>query len=77
MLNKEDKVGCYWCSEVSTAENWNNATYSECTSREMRRAYTPIFNEKTFTESANTFYKCPLCGKWTRGSNLTWARAPV
>jgi len=70
MLEKDTMIKCGWCGNKNTAEKWNDLSFSECTNREMRRAYTQIYNEKTFSRKANTFYKCPSCGMWSRGSEL-------
>lgn len=70
MLDKLTMIRCGWCGSKDTAVNWDKLTYSECKSREMRRLYTPIFKEKTFNRNADTFYKCPNCGTWSRGSQL-------
>ncbi|MEM4385422.1 MAG: hypothetical protein QXD03_02605 [Candidatus Anstonellales archaeon] len=70
MLDKDTKILCQWCGEKSSASEWNDNTYAQCINREMRREYTPIYEEKTFKREANTFYKCPKCGIWSRGSQL-------
>lgn len=70
MIDKNNNIECGWCKGKSTAEEWNNTTLSQCKSREMRRAYTEIYNESTFYRKADTFYMCPLCSTWSRGSQL-------
>lgn len=70
MLSEDIMILCQWCGNKSTAKEWNDNTYAECKSREMRRKYTPIYKERTFKRGANTFYKCPSCGTWSRGSQL-------
>lgn len=70
MLSQTEKVCCGWCDKASLARDWNDVTFKECKSREMRREYTPIFNEKAFLRQSNTFYKCPICGRWLRGCQL-------
>lgn len=70
MLDERQNIKCPWCDGKSTAKEWDDNTYSECTSRAMRRAYTPIYKESTFRRGAGTFYKCPKCELWSRGSQL-------
>jgi DNA-directed RNA polymerase subunit RPC12/RpoP len=49
---------CCNCNEVSSAEDINNVTLSECCmNRKQRRMYKPI--EKM---TADTWYRCPKCG---------------
>lgn len=70
MLEKGIQIKCGWCDGYTKAENWEKNTYDQCKSREMRRAYTSIYNKKTFYRKANTFYKCPICDMWSRGCQL-------
>lgn len=70
MVSEHNIIQCGWCKAKNTAEKWNDITLKECNSREKRRAYTPVYKESTFTRGANTFYKCPSCGSWSRGSQL-------
>lgn len=71
MIGKEINIKCGWCSGKHKAEEWNELTYSECKSREMRRAYTEIYKESTFSKGADTYYKCPSCGTWSKGCQLS------
>ena len=70
VLSKEQKIKCGWCNTVKTAKEWNDNTYAECKTRDMRRSYTPIYKESTFLVGADTFYKCPSCSLWLRGCQL-------
>lgn len=70
MIKKDENIQCGWCEGKDSAEKWNTYTYNQCKSREQRRAFTQIYKERTFTRAANTFYRCPLCGMWSRGSQL-------
>ena len=36
----------------------------------MKRAFTKLTNEKAFLRKSDTFYICPKCAKWSRGSQL-------
>lgn len=63
-------IVCSWCSTPHTANEWNDLTYSQCKSRDMRRAYTPITDSKAFSGNKKSYYKCPECGQWRAGSSL-------
>lgn len=67
---KDSKIKCQWCSGVERAEIWNDKTFSECTTREMRRAFKEIYRTSVWMKGSNHFYKCPNCGSWSRGSQL-------
>ena len=69
-ISKDSKVKCQWCTGVDSAESWNTTTYNECTSREMRRAYKNIYIKSVWLKNSDHFYKCPNCGRWSRGSQL-------
>ena len=70
-ISKNEHVKCSRCGKVSTLGQWNDLTYSRCVNREMRRAFTPLTEEKAFTRSADSFYECPECHEWNRGNHLS------
>lgn len=70
MISKDEHIRCPWCNEVSTAQEWEDNTYSSCVNREMKRAYKSVMDEATYKKKANTFYKCPKCSRWSRGCQL-------
>ena len=70
MIPNDTNILCPWCECKCTLKDWNENTYKECKSREMRRKYTQLNNEKAFKRKTDTYYKCPVCGKWLRGSQL-------
>ena len=70
MIAKTVKIKCGWCESKSTAEEWEDTTYAECTCREQRRTYTSIYLERAFNKNGDTYYKCPKCSMWSRGSQL-------
>lgn len=71
MISRNEKIRCGWCSAVNSLGEWNDLTYSKCTSRQMKRAFTQLTEEKAFLRKSDTFYLCPSCGKWSRGSQLS------
>lgn len=70
MINRSEHVRCGWCMRTSALGEWNDLTYSKCTNREMKRAFTQLTQEKAFMRKSDTFYICPKCNKWSRGSQL-------
>lgn len=70
MLSIELKIKCPHCDKTSAIGDWDDCSYAECITREMRRAYKSILNESVFNVKSNTAYKCPKCGNWIRGSQL-------
>lgn len=73
MINLTERVRCPWCYKVHTVEEWDNNTYAQCTNRQMKRAYTHLTNEKAFkrvSDTQDSFFLCPSCNKWSRGSQL-------
>ena len=71
MISREEDIRCPWCNKVSKLGIWNDLTYGKCTNREMRRAFTSLTEEKAFLRKSDTYYICPLCNKWCRGSQLS------
>lgn len=68
---KEDSlIQCQWCGKNSEASEWNLNTFNQCYTREMRRAFKPVYNLKVWGRDSKNFYKCPKCGVWSRGNQL-------
>ena len=70
MIDRKEHVRCGWCMHIADLGEWNDLTYSKCTNREMKRAFTQLTEEKAFYHKSDTFYLCPNCNKWSRGSQL-------
>lgn len=70
-LDNSLDVQCPWCGASNKLKDWDDYTYSHCTNREMKRAYTHLNNSKAFKRSSDTFYICKCCNKWARGSQLS------
>lgn len=70
MINNYVDVWCPRCGKVAKLKTWNDLTHSMCTTREMKRAYTQLYEKKAFRQESNTFYICPNCQQWSRGSQL-------
>lgn len=70
MVSMEEYALCKWCFNESTLSEWNDLTYSKCTNREMKRKFTSLSDEKAFMKKSDTFYICPKCYKWSRGSEI-------
>lgn len=69
-IDRNEKVRCGWCFKDSQLGEWNDLTYNSCTNREMRRDFTPLTDSKAFMHKSDTYYKCPKCLTWSRGSQL-------
>ncbi len=70
MYSRNLNVKCPWCGKLSKLGEWNDITYAQCFSREMKRAFTQLTEKKAFLKGSDTFYMCPLCKKWSRGNLL-------
>lgn len=66
-LSAEARVKCQWCLSDNAPKEWDSVTFSECKTREMKRSYKSIINIGSWYD---TFYKCPNCGMWSKGSQL-------
>ena len=71
MIGKDTSIKCGWCDAVYSAEEWNKLTYNNCINREMKRAFLDICNIKAFDRKNPHYYKCPSCGIWCKGSQLS------
>lgn len=71
MISREEDIKCPWCRAVNKLGVWNDLTYSKCVNREMKRAFTKLMEEKAFLTKTDTYYICPSCNKWSRGSQLS------
>lgn len=69
-ISRNEKVRCGWCFKDSLLGEWNDLTFSKCTNREMKRDFTQLSDSKAFLHKSNTFYLCPKCNTWSRGSQL-------
>lgn len=70
MLSRNLDIRCQRCGGISSLGSWNDETYSLCVTREMRRTFTELTKERAFKRESDTFYKCPICGQLSRGSQL-------
>lgn len=70
MIKDTETIVCPRCGKKHSLSEWENLTYAQCTSREMKRAYIKLSTERAYREKTNTFYLCPSCNKWSRGSQL-------
>lgn len=58
---------CLTCGMDSTVKEWDTQTYSNCTSRFLRRDYISLTRKKAYKEATDTLYQCPHCLCWTEG----------
>lgn len=70
MIPDTEVVRCPRCQTMHSLKEWNDASYAQCKSREMKRSYTKLTEERAFNAKRNAFYLCPECNQWARGSQL-------
>lgn len=69
-LDKSTIILCPWCNQRSSLDNWNNTTYKQCDTEEMKRDFLPLYYRRTFNEEEKTFYMCPKCERWIKAIQL-------
>lgn len=74
MISGDESIKCGWCDKDSTADEWQKATLDACYTREQRRAFRKLDNEKYFKKDSKMFYMCPKCKIWQQCCNLTLLR---
>lgn len=75
MISDDLNVICPWCGDDSTLKEWNDSSFEECLSRETRRSFVKLNEERVWKKESKNFYKCPCCNKWSRGNKLKIANA--
>lgn len=69
-IERNQEVICGWCNGDSTAGEWSDNTFAQCTSRKHRRAFRALDTDARFNRASKFYYKCPKCGMWSRGDQL-------
>lgn len=62
------KIKCKHCNEPSLLVQWDLATKNKCITREQRRAYVSLEQEKAY--NGRYVYECPKCQRVTEGRHL-------
>ena len=70
MINTTEMIQCPWCINKTSLGEWDANTFKQCVTREMRRSYINLTKNRAFERRSDTFYLCPICGKWSRGCQL-------
>lgn len=70
LLNDNSIVKCPWCLSEHTLKEWDDLTFAECRTREMKRAFRSLKNRQVWGKESKNFYKCPNCANWSRGNKL-------
>lgn len=70
ILTDDINVVCPWCKHRDTLKNWNESTFNACVTREQKRAFRSLKNNRVWSKDSDYFYVCPICGKWCRGNKL-------
>lgn len=68
-IKPDTMMTCAYCFEESTAKQWNDTSFAQCTNREMKRSFTQLDDTKALLPKSNTYYMCPKCRNWNK-SNL-------
>lgn len=58
---------CPKCGREATVKEWDDNTYRQCTTRQMRRDYISLTRKKAYKESSDTYYQCLFCNDWIEG----------
>lgn len=62
------RIKCGHCGEASLLVKWDLATINNCITREQRRAYVSLEQNRAY--SGNYIYECPKCGMGSNGKQL-------
>ncbi len=63
-------IVCPRCKKGSRLIEWDSITHSACVTREMRRAYITLEDDRAYNKGTKNMYKCPKCAEFSRGSLL-------
>lgn len=69
-IGVNDVIKCIHCNKISKVSDWDLKTFNECTSREMRREYISLTDNKAFKKTSDTWYMCPCCKEYNEGYKL-------
>lgn len=69
-ISWEQIIKCPLCESDHTVREWDENSYSQCTTREMRRCYTKLNSVKAFDRNEYKYYRCPSCDTWREGYKL-------
>lgn len=70
MISDKLLVKCPWCLSETQLKTWDDLTFKSCITRETRRAFRSLTNEKVWKKDSKNFYQCPNCSQWSRGNKL-------
>lgn len=62
------KIKCRHCGESSLLVQWDLATKNNCITREQRRAYISLEQERAYR--GKYVYECPKCKRVTEGKQI-------
>lgn len=69
-LSRNLDVKCPMCGEVNKLGEWSDGAFARCVNREMKRAFKPLTDSKSFEVSSDLYYVCPKCSSWVGGYAL-------
>lgn len=70
MIDKNVRIKCPWCYKDSMLYEWNDLSFTFCVNREMKRLFTKLNDKKAFRKKNPSYYICPKCKNWSKGSQL-------
>lgn len=70
MLDTKLIIRCPWCGKSKTLKEWDDLTFSKCTTREMKRSFRSLAKEGTWLKNSNKYFLCGDCDRWLKASQL-------
>ena len=70
MLDTNLIIRCPWCGSTRTLKDWDDTTFSKCSTREMKRSFRSLTKEGTWLKNSNKYFVCRECQKWVKASQL-------
>lgn len=63
-------IRCPWCRKVNKLGIWDLVTFKKCVTAQMKRDYQHMSDPKAYGKDTKSYYMCPKCNKWSKGSQL-------
>ena len=69
-IDRHEKVRCGICLKESELGEWDDLSFSKCINRQLKKLYLHLTEKKAFLKKTNSYYMCPKCKQWLKGSQL-------
>jgi hypothetical protein len=76
-IYSDDVFKCQYCGAPNKAITWDTETFRSCRSRIEKREFQHLNNSIAIEKDNDTYYKCPRCKKWSKGSQLVVVKARI